>query len=208
MHCGAVRHVSGLGHSDGSQVLERRLIRRNTDFTYETDEADPFIHDIYDRMINDEGRSRLILDDILAALKAGRSPILLIGRREHLQFFASQLEGAVRNMIVLFGGMGAKARQLATEQLSSIPDTEERLIVATGSYIGEGFDDPRLDTLFLAMPVSFDGTITQYAGRLERPFPGKKEVQIFDYVDARVPMLLRMFKKRLRTYKERGYKEA
>ncbi len=208
MHCGAVRHVSGLRHSDGSQVLERMLMRRDTDFTYETEEADPFIHDIYDRMINDEGRNRLILDDILAALKAGRSPILLTGRREHLQFFASRLEGAVRNMIVLFGGMGAKARRLATEQLSSIPDTEERLIVATGSYIGEGFDDPRLDTLFLAMPVSFDGTITQYAGRLERPFLGKKEVQIFDYVDARVPMLLRMFKKRLRTYKERGYKEA
>lgn len=208
MQCGAVRHVSGLRRSDGCQVLERTLMRRDTQFTYETEEADPFIHDIYDRMINDEERNSLIIADILSALEAGRSPILLTGRREHLQFFASRLEGAVRNMIVLFGGMGAKARRLATEQLSSIPDTEERLIVATGSYIGEGFDDPRLDTLFLAMPVSFDGTITQYSGRLERPFPGKQEVQIYDYVDARVPMLLRMFKKRLRAYRERGYTEA
>jgi len=208
MQCGAVRHVSGLRHSDDSQALERILMRRDTEFAYETDEADPFIHDIYDRMITDEERNRFILDDILAALKAGRSPILLTGRREHLQLFASRLEGTVRNLIVLYGGMGAKARRFATEQLSSIPDTEERLIVATGSYIGEGFDDPRLDTLFLAMPVSFDGTITQYAGRLERPFPGKKEVQIYDYVDKKVPMLLRMYKKRLRTYKGKGYKEA
>ena len=208
MQCGAVRHVSGLRRSDDSQDLERTLIRRDTQFTYETEEADPFIHDIYDRMINDEGRNSLIITDILSALEAGRSPILLTGRREHLQFFASRLEGNVRNLIVLYGGMGAKARRLATERLSSIPDTEERLIIATGSYIGEGFDDPRLDTLFLAMPVSFDGTITQYAGRLERPFPGKKEVLIYDYVDAKVPMLLRMYKKRLRTYKGKGYREA
>jgi superfamily II DNA or RNA helicase len=208
MQCGAVRHVSGHRRSDESQTLDRTLIRRDTDFTYETDEADPFIHDIYDGMINDAGRNHLILEDILIALKAGRSPILLTGRREHLQFFASQLDKTVRNMIVLHGGMGAKARRLAMEQLATIPDTEERLIIATGSYVGEGFDDPRLDTLFLVMPVSFDGTITQYSGRLERPFPGKKEVQIYDYVDARVPMLLRMYKKRLRTYREKGYREA
>lgn len=208
MQCGAVRHASGHHHLDESQTLERTLIRRDTEFAYGTEETDPFIHDIYDRMINDEGRNRLILDDILTALKAGRSPILLTGRREHLQFFASRLEGAVKNMIVLQGGMGAKARRLATERLSSIPDTEERLIVSTGSYIGEGFDDPRLDTLFLAMPVSFDGTITQYAGRLERPFTSKKDVLIYDYVDIKVPMLLRMYKKRLRTYKGKGYREA
>jgi superfamily II DNA or RNA helicase len=109
-------------------------------------------------------------------------------------------------MIVLHGGMGAKASRLAMEQLATIPDTEERIILAIGSYIGEGFDDPRLDTLFLAMPVSFDGTITQYAGRLERPFPVKNETQIYDYVDVKIPMLLRMFKKRLRTYREKGYR--
>ena len=208
MQCGAVRHISGHRHLDESQALDRTLIRRDTDFSYETEETNPFIYDIYDGVINDAGRNRLILGDILAALEAGRSPILLTGRREHLQFFASQLGETVRNMIVLHGGMGAKARRLAMEQLATIPDTEERIILAIGSYIGEGFDDPRLDTLFLAMPVSFDGTITQYAGRLERSFPGKKEVLIYDYVDAKVPMLLHMFKKRLRTYMYKGYSEA
>lgn len=152
MQCGAVHHVSGHHHLDESQTLERTLIQRHTEFTYETEEADPFIHDIYDRMINDERRNRLILDDILAALKAGRSPMLLTGRREHLQLFASQLEGAVRNMIVLQGGMGAKARRLATEQLSSVPDMEERLIVATGSYIARDSTIPDWKLFFSLCP--------------------------------------------------------
>ena len=208
MHCGAILHTSNQRHSDESDALDRLLIRRNTDFTYDTEEADPFIHDIYDRMVGDEKRNLLILCDIREALKAGRSPVLLTGRREHLLFFADQLGSTVKNLIVLHGGMGTKARRLAIDQLATIPDTEERIILSTGSYIGEGFDDPRLDTLFLAMPVSFEGTITQYSGRLERPFPGKSEVQIYDYVDVKVPMLLRMFKKRLHTYKRKSYREG
>ncbi len=96
-------------------------------------------------------------------------------------------------------------RWAAAATLTSIPDNEPRLVVATGRYIGEGFDDARLDTLFLAMPVSWKGTLVQYAGRLHRPRPGKTEVRIYDYVDRLVPMLVRMFDKRLRGYRAIGY---
>ena len=90
-------------------------------------------------------------------------------------------------------------------QLTAIPATDERLLLATGRYIGEGFDDPRLDTLFLALPISWKGTLVQYTGRLHRLHPGKRDLHIFDYVDREVPMLLRMFEKRLRGYRAIGY---
>jgi superfamily II DNA or RNA helicase len=110
-----------------------------------------------------------------------------------------------RHVAVLQGDMNAVARRKVKDRVAAIPDTEERLVLATGRYIGEGFDDPRLDTLFLAMPISWKGTLIQYAGRLHRVHPGKKEVRIFDYVDREVPVLLRMFQRRLRGYRGLGY---
>jgi superfamily II DNA or RNA helicase len=101
--------------------------------------------------------------------------------------------------------VSSKSRREAREQLAAIPADEERLVLATGRYIGEGFDDPRLDTLFLTMPVAWKGTLMQYSGRLHRLHPGKTEVRIFDYVDRAVPMLSRMFEKRLRGYRAMGY---
>jgi superfamily II DNA or RNA helicase len=101
--------------------------------------------------------------------------------------------------------MGAKADRAVRSQLEAIPSNEERLLLATGRYIGEGFDDARLDTLFLALPVSWKGTLVQYTGRIQRLHPGKREVRIFDYVDRQVPMLLRMFERRLRGYRAIGY---
>ena len=101
--------------------------------------------------------------------------------------------------------MSDKERRAVKERLAAIPDREERLVLATGRYIGEGFDDARLDTLFLALPISWKGTLIQYTGRLHRLHPTKAEVQIFDYVDRSVPMLLRMFEKRLRGYRAIGY---
>ncbi len=101
--------------------------------------------------------------------------------------------------------MRSKARRAAIEQLANIPDDEERLVLATGRFIGEGFDDARLDTLFLTLPVSWRGTLIQYAGRLHRQHHAKKEVRILDYVDRNVPMLARMFDKRMRGYRAMGY---
>src|SRR6202043_4068148 len=117
----------------------------------------------------------------------------------------SALTGKVRNIIVLKGGMGRKQRRLVSELLAGVSDGEQRLILATGNYIGEGFDDARLDTLFLAMPISWRGTLHQYVGRLHRLHDQKKEVVVYDYVDVQVPMLLKMFDRRRRGYEAIGY---
>ena len=131
---------------------------------------------------------------------------MLTERKEHLEYFASQFRNFTPNLIVLRGGKTVKKRREELNRLATIPDDEERLVLATGRYIGEGFDDARLDTLFLALPVSWKGTLTQYAGRLHRLHPGKTEVRIYDYVDRDVPMLARMFERRLRGYRAIGYR--
>jgi superfamily II DNA or RNA helicase len=140
--------------------------------------------------------------DILSCLEAGRSPLLLTERRSHLEYFIQTLTPLVPNLIVLSGGMGQKQRKAA---LSKLQNEGSRLLLATGRYLGEGFDDDRLDTLFLAMPISWKGTLAQYAGRLNRIRPGKSELTIYDYADLDVPMLKRMFQRRARGYKQLGY---
>jgi superfamily II DNA or RNA helicase len=163
------------------------------------------IQGLYAALAADARRNQLILDDVIGTLEQRRSPILLTERKDHLEYFAVQLSKIARHLVVLHGGMSALARREVKRQLAAIPDTEERLVLATGRYIGEGFDDARLDTLFLALPVSWKGTLIQYAGRLHRLHPAKQEVRIFDYVDREVPVLFRMFQKRLRGYRSLGY---
>lgn len=145
---------------------------------------------------------------MLNALEERRSPILLTERKDHLEYFADRLRPAARNLIIMQGGMGAKQRRELAGRIAAIPPDEERLLLATGRYIGEGFDDARLDTLFLALPVSWKGTLVQYAGRLQRSCPGKKDVRIFDYVDGEVPLLVRMFERRRRGYRSIGYERG
>jgi superfamily II DNA or RNA helicase len=156
-------------------------------------------------LATDERRNQLILDDVISALEEGRSPLLLTERRDHLEFFAARLQHFARHLVVLHGGSSVKERRLVRERLQAIPPHEERLVLATGRYIGEGFDDARLDTLFLALPVSWKGTLVQYSGRLHRLHPGKTDVRVVDYVDHEVPMLQRMFQRRLRGYQAIGY---
>src|SRR5438034_811759 len=127
-----------------------------------------------------------------------------INRTDHLERLASGLSG-IQDVLILRGGMGKKQRQAALEKLASIPDGAPRVLLATGSYIGEGFDDSKLDTLFLTMPISWRGTLQQYVGRLHRVHHGKKVVRVFDYVDEQVSMLARMYEKRLKGYRAIGY---
>jgi len=122
-----------------------------------------------------------------------------------LKYFEMALSGKVSNVFVLRGGMGKKQRRTIAEAIAAVPESEPRVILATGSYIGEGFDDARLDTLFLAMPISWKGTLTQYVGRLHRDHHSKKDVIVYDYVDAAVPMLARMAAKRQAGYRALGY---
>ena len=180
--------------SDSAQKLfKHNLVVRETDFRPRDLPQDAGIQQIYSALVRDERRNDLIFDDVLLALEGGRSPILLTERRDHLDHLADRLVHFTRNLIVLHGGMKAKDRNAAIDRLSAIPDNEARLLIATGRFIGEGFDDPRLDTLFLTLPVSWKGTLIQYTGRLHRFYPTKTEVRIYDYVDRAVPMLERMY---------------
>lgn len=130
---------------------------------------------------------------------------MITERKEHLKAIADRLTKFAKNVIVLKGGMGAKQRNQVNEVLQSVPDGEERVIVATGRYLGEGFDDARLDTLFLTMPISWRGTLAQYAGRLHRLHAAKREVVIFDYVDGNEPLLAKMATRREAGYRALGY---
>ena len=188
----------------GGRRLACRLVVRETSFR-PSSPARPSIQEIYRELASDEDRNHMILDDVIRALEDGRSPLLLSERRDHVAYFAERLDGVARNLVVLRGGMRGPERRRAMERLASIPETEERLVLATGRYVGEGFDDARLDTLFLAMPISWRGTLEQYAGRLHRRHRAKDDVLVVDYVDRQVPMLDHMFAKRMRGYRAMGY---
>jgi superfamily II DNA or RNA helicase len=205
MQLGPVRFKVDVKVQARARPFEHRLIVRETSYRASASREKNGIQELYASLARDEARNVLILNDVVRALEEGRSPILLTERKEHLEYFRSRLERVARHLVVLQGGMGAKADRAVRAQLEAIPQDEERLLLATGRYIGEGFDDARLDTLFLALPVSWKGTLVQYTGRLHRLHPGKREVRIFDYVDREVPMLLRMFEKRLRGYRAIGY---
>src|SRR5205814_597399 len=181
------------------------LIPRVTDFRMRPDRTDLTIQDTYAALVNDAARNEMIATDLVRSLELGRFPLLLTGRTDHLKFFAAKLEGVVKHAFVLKGGMGKKQRKAIVEALASVPEGEPRAILATGSYIGEGFDDARLDTLFLAMPISWKGTFRQYVGRLHRLHDNKRVVRVYDYVDSNVPMLARMYALRLKGYALIGY---
>ena len=201
------RYVVDRRSSSATTPFARRLVVRETTFEL-TGETDLPIQRIYRSLAGDKRRNDLIVNDIIGALDAGRSPLVLTERRDHLDFLAGRLRAFTRHLIVLQGGVGAKKRREALAALAAIPVGEELLVLATGRYIGEGFDEARLDTLFLTMPVSWRGTVVQYTGRLHRLHPGKTEVRIYDYVDRRVPVLARMYQRRLTGYRTIGYERS
>jgi superfamily II DNA or RNA helicase len=205
MQIGPARFTVDPKSQAARRPFEHRLIVRETHFRLPPSRRTPSIQEVYAALAVDAKRNELVLNDAIACLEEGRSPILLTERRDHLEYFAEKLRRFTRHLVILHGGMGVRVRKAAKDQLAAIPAAEERLVLATGRYIGEGFDDPRLDTLLLALPISWKGTLVQYTGRLHRLHPGKTEVRIFDYVDREVPMLLGMFERRLRGYRAIGY---
>ena len=208
MQCGPIRYRVDARAQAGLRPFDHRVVVRRTAFRVDEREAPvvaPTIQQLYALLAADEDRNAMIVADVLDALAQDRSPVVLTERRVHLDLLVGQLESSVRNLVVLKGGMGAKQRRAVAEQLASIPEGEERVLVATGRYLGEGFDDARLDTLFLTMPISWKGTLAQYAGRLHRLHDQKTEVIIYDYADLEVPMLARMHAKRVKGYEAIGY---
>ncbi|HJP53316.1 MAG TPA: hypothetical protein QF556_01175 [Rhodospirillales bacterium] len=207
MQCGPVRHRVEARKQASERPFDHRVIFRSTEFRIApgADGGWPPIHEIYAAIVNDDKRNEMIFDDVLHALEDGRSPIIITERKDHVALLADRLSRFARNVVVLCGGMGARQRRETLARLASIPEDQERILVATGRYLGEGFDDARLDTLFLAMPISWRGTLAQYAGRLHRLHHAKRDVIIYDYVDASMPLLARMGDKRRAGYRNLGY---
>jgi superfamily II DNA or RNA helicase len=208
MQCGPIRYWVTDRQQADSRSFSHKVIIRRTKFVLPNrleNTPEPGIQKVYSLLVADMTRNQMIIEDVLESVHVGRSPVLLTERREHLTYFADALEDKIKNVIVLSGGMGHKQRAALFERLENISEDEERLIIATGRYLGEGFDDARLDTLFLALPIAWRGTVAQYAGRLHRNYDLKSEVIIFDYVDDQVPALAGMFGKRKKVYKAIGY---
>jgi superfamily II DNA or RNA helicase/very-short-patch-repair endonuclease len=208
MQCGPVRHRVNARVQAAARPFEHYVLVQPTVFQPQrTPDADKRIEfqAIYQELIDDEVRTRRICDDVIESVAGGRSPLVLTERNDHLDRLEQGLASGVRHLVVLRAGMGKKQRQAMVDRLAAIARDEPRAILATGKYVGEGFDDPRLDTLFLTLPVSWRGTIAQYAGRLHRLYDGKREVRVYDYADLNVPMLARMFDRRCRSYEAVGY---
>jgi superfamily II DNA or RNA helicase len=205
MQCGPIRFYLSPKKAAQSSPLEHKVIPRFTDFAWNRPENEITIHEIYGALVTDQQRNDLIVQDVRNVLSDGRSPLILTNRTEHLDYLAGRLRGICAHIFVLKGGMGAKQRKQVAESLSLVSPNEPRMIMATGSYLGEGFDDARLDTLFLVMPISWKGTLQQYVGRLHRLHENKKDVLVYDYSDLLVPVLARMYKRRLAGYSALGY---
>ena len=207
MQCGPIRHKVDPRRQAQMRPFRHRAIVRPTQFVLPSGfPEDNFkIHELYQALIEDSERNEMILRDVLEAIRERRCPLILTERREHLKWLAEHLEGMLEHTIVLHGGMGVKQRRLVQEKLESISVHEERVIISTGRYLGEGFDDARLDTLFLTLPIAWKGRLHQYVGRLHRERALKSEVRVYDYVDYGIPVLARMFDKREIGYKSIGY---
>jgi superfamily II DNA or RNA helicase len=166
---------------------------------------DRHISELNRLIVDNELRNMQIVADAIDCVKKGRTPVVMTKYREHAETLYTLLQGAAAHVFLLQGGTGLKARTELREKMASVSRDESVILVATGQYIGEGFNYPRLDTMLLAMPISFEGNVEQYAGRLNRDYEGKKDVIIFDYIDKHIPVLERMYHRRLRTYKKIGF---
>ena len=154
-----------------------------------------------------EERNTLVCDDICAALAEGRRCLVLSQWKEHCNLLAEGLRSRGFSPVVLEGGLGKRARAALLEEIERTPLSEPLVVVATGQYLGEGFDCPQLDTLFLAFPVSFKGRLVQYTGRILRAHENKTSAYVYDYADVRVPVLRAMHTRRLATYKQLRFRE-
>jgi len=206
MQCGPIRHrVDAKAQAAARPFVHRVLVRPTGLRAAANPNADARIafQEICDALVHDEARNAMLCADVAACLAEGRHPLVLTERIEHIGILAATLEQRGVSVIRLQGGMGKKSLRTALDGLAA--ERANVVLLATGRFVGEGFDDPQLDTLFLAMPVSWRGTIAQYVGRLHRLHEGKTEVRVYDYADLNVPMLSRMFDRRCAGYEAVGY---
>lgn len=204
MLCGPLRYVIDPKAQAIQQGIQRIVRPRFTGIRLPAYEPGASFNQILDLLCTHAARNELIVNDAIEAASNGRHPLVLTKRKKHAEELFGMLKNQGHEPVLLTGEIDAKERKTI---LSSLPrfEHEHRIIVATESLLGEGFDLSYLDTLLIATPISWDGSITQQAGRLHRSHEGKRRVEIFDYVDLSIPMLARMYQKRLKTYAKLGY---
>ncbi len=208
MHCGPIRYRDNPKKQAEKRPFDHYIVPRFTSLRVPLgkDEQEVSIQQLYTEIVESDFRNQQIIDDVLNNYRQGRNCIVLSLRTAHVESLAKRLKEKATDVFALMGGMGRKATREIFQRIADIPADRNIILVATGHFIGEGFDEPRLDTLFLAMPISWKGTLQQYAGRLHRLYESKKEVKIYDYVDIQVKMLEKMYQKRLNGYASMGYK--
>ncbi len=204
MQCGKIRFSSDAKSQMESQGFKRLLKPRFTSFRNITSDCKTYVQ-ITQELAEDKVRNEFIVEDVRQAILAGRTPLVLTTRTAHVKALAQMLMPFADHVVQLIGADSTKEKRIALQELQSIPSSESLVIVATGKYVGEGFDYPRLDTLFLTMPIAWKGNVEQYAGRLHREYDGKSEVCIYDYVDIHIPLCDSMYRKRLKGYAAAGY---
>lgn len=210
MQCGPVRHrirAETTSQPSGGTTTRKVLVHRTT-FRYDSDVDSStlgVIQDIYRALVRDEQRNAAIVDDVQDALRRGRHCLILTSRTAHMEILADGLQEAGHSPVTLHGKLGAKARRAAIDSLTVTDNGPPLLLVATGPYIGEGFDCPALDTVFLVFPMKFKGRVVQYVGRVLRPYPGKTSIEVHDYVDASVPVLAYTHAERCTGYASLGF---
>ena len=203
MQCGPIRYqVNALAQSV-KREFSHYVTPEFTDFRVA--ESGLKYQEICAKLCADEMRNRQIINDVIITFQSGRNCIVLTERTEHAEILYASIAAKCGNVFLLSGKDKVKEKREKLETIKSFPQNDNMIIIATGKYVGEGFDEPRLDTLFLAMPISWKGTLAQYVGRLHRNYEGKTEVIVHDYADIFVPMLDRMYHKRIRGYAELGY---
>ena len=201
MAAGHIRHkVNNSNEEKFKQEVKVHQLNDNPPIQLLQSEERPKISDAYRWLMENKTRTQRIVSDVLESVSQSKHPIVLTERREHAETINSMLLEKCIDSVVLKGAMRTSERKTAEARLP-----QAQVVVATGKYVGEGFDLPRLDTLFLAMPIAWKGSLAQYAGRIHRESAGKECVTIYDYVDCSLPMLQRMFNKREKSYKAMGY---
>lgn len=205
MQCGPIRFSADAKAQIQKQSFQRYLVPRFTSYRPVTDDKQSFT-ELSQSLAESEIRNNLIVEDVLNVVAAGRTPIILTARTSHVELLAEMLKQHIINIIQLTGEGSAKNKRETLQKLQDIPKDAPLVIVATGKYVGEGFDYPRLDTLLLALPISWKGLVAQYAGRLHRENEGKKDVRIYDYIDIHEPVCENMYRKRLKGYSAIGYR--
>jgi superfamily II DNA or RNA helicase len=202
--CGPTRHETTTQDVTATSAVRRQLIVHETRCDMVVEDA-PSIQAVFNVIVDAQQRTEQICADVHDAMSAGRTCLVLTQRTAHINAIVDGLAQLGDRALVLRGGLGKKARAAVADTIESRQEGSGIVVVATGSYIGEGFDWPELDTLFLAFPIAFKGRVVQYVGRLLRTHPGKHHVELHDYVDVRIPVLERMHRKRLPAYRSLGF---